>query len=64
MYWENIGLLGHHEPEPKKEILKKLKLGVGKYSNLLIDSNDLSYFNKGVKKTVFRKGQKKIDYGD
>lgn len=49
MYWSKIGLLTHHEPEPKRKILKSKKLRIGKYTNQLIDSRDLSYFNQGVR---------------
>lgn len=64
MYWKDIGLLTHHDPEPKCEILKKLGLDLGEYSHRLITSSDLSYYNKGIKKTEYIKGKKKIGYGD
>ncbi|MBU1046469.1 hypothetical protein KKH36_01665 [Patescibacteria group bacterium] len=64
MYWENIGLITYHDPKPKRDILKKLNLQVGKYSEYLISSTDLGYYNKGVKKTSYLKDDKKINYGD
>jgi hypothetical protein len=50
MYWENIGLLGHHEPRPKQAILKKIQLEIGEQAKRLITSADLSYYNRGIKK--------------
>jgi hypothetical protein len=64
MYWPNMGLLTHHEPEPKKKILKKLNLKEGEEIKRLVTSSDLSYYNRGHKKTAFIKGDKKIGYGD
>ncbi len=64
MYWSDIGLLTHHEPEPKREILREIKLPLGEHAHRLITSTDLSYYNNGVKKTVYAIGSKKIGYGD
>jgi hypothetical protein len=64
MYWPNIGLVTHHEPEPKQKILRNLSVGVGEFSNKLINSKDLSYYNNGLRKTVYKKGDKIINYGD
>lgn len=64
MYWKDIGLLTHHDPEPKRAILIKEGLDLGEHTHRLIVSSDLSYYNKGVKKTEYIKGEKKIGYGD
>jgi hypothetical protein len=64
MYWPQIGLLTHHEPELKRDILKKVKLALGEHASRLISSSDLSYYNNGIKKTIYSKGEKKIGYGD
>jgi len=50
MYWTKMGLLTHHEPEPKKAILKKEKIVNGKNVELLLKSKDLSYYNNGISK--------------
>jgi len=50
MYWPKMGLLTHHEPEPKRNILKKKKISIGKNIKKLLESNDLSYYNNGVSK--------------
>ncbi len=50
MYWSKMGLLTHHEPEPKKAILKKKKITNGKNVELLLKSKNLSYYNNGVSK--------------
>jgi hypothetical protein len=64
MYWKDIGLLTHHEPEPKQKILKSLGLKKGENMNRLILSTDLSYYNNGVKKITYSKGDKKVECGD
>jgi len=50
MYWPEMGLLTHHEPEPKRDILKKEKISNGKNIEMLLKNEDLSYFNNGVSK--------------
>jgi hypothetical protein len=62
MYWPNIGLITHHEPEPKKEILRTLKIENGDNIKKLIKSKDLSYYNEGFRKNRFIKGNKEINY--
>lgn len=62
MYWPDLGILGHHEPEPKKAILKKFGLNLGTHSKRLVESTDLNYYNQGVKRTTFTKGNEKINY--
>ncbi len=64
MYWPSIGLITYHEPEPKQKILKKLNINFGKNIKLLLDSNNLSYYNSGFTKTSFMKDKKSIDYTD
>jgi len=51
MYWPKIGLLTHHDPGPKKKILKKIGIKKGENIKKLINSTDLSYYNKGIRKT-------------
>jgi hypothetical protein len=53
MYWEKIGLLTHHEPISKRKILKENKIKGGDNVKKLLESNDLSYFNKGITKTKY-----------
>ncbi len=48
-YWPKMGLLTHHDPKPKKELLKKLKITNGKYIKKLINSKNLDYYNGGIK---------------
>lgn len=46
-YWPKIGLLTHHEPLPKQQIIKKLN-GLpkqAKYLNKLVRAKDLNHFN-------------------
>ncbi len=50
MYYPKIGLLMHHEPTPKKEILKNEKISEGKYIKKLLLNKDLSYYNNGITK--------------
>lgn len=50
MYWPEIGLLSHHDPKPKKNILKKNNIIAGKNIEKLMQSKDLSYYNNGVVK--------------
>ncbi|MDO8729127.1 MAG: hypothetical protein Q7K26_04550 [bacterium] len=64
MHWSNIGLISYHEPEPKQVLLKKAGLELGENGKRLVNSKDLSYYNEGVKKTVFVKGDKQTSYGD
>lgn len=49
MYWPKIGLLTHHDPKPKKEILEKLKIIKGKYIQKLINSKNLDYYNNNIR---------------
>ena len=48
MYWSKMGLLTHHEPLPKKKILKTKKISEGENIKKLLETHDLSYFNGGV----------------
>lgn len=47
MHWPEIGLITNHKPEEKKQILKNLGLDVGPNCRKLINSKDLSYYNRG-----------------
>jgi len=48
MYWDNIGLLTHHNPLDKKNILIKYNIKQGFNINKLITTSDLSYYNNGI----------------
>lgn len=50
MYWPFMGLLTHHEPSPKKRILKAAGIRKGKYTGKLRQRKDLSYYNNGIAK--------------
>lgn len=47
MYFPEIGLLTHHDPNEKKRIVDELNLDVGEYCRKLRNSDDLSYYNNG-----------------
>lgn len=47
-YWPNMGLLTHHEPEPKRELLKELNVVAGPELEKFMTADDLSYFNRGL----------------
>ena len=72
MFWSDLGLLTHHEPEPKKNILAKFvakqntkaSVILGDYVHKLLSSKDLTYYNGGVTKTNIEANGKKIGYGD
>lgn len=51
MYWPKMGLLTHHDPGPKKQILKRIGIKKGENIKKLLNSTDLLYFNKGTRKT-------------
>lgn len=44
--YSGIGLYAFGDPRKKRNLLKKNKLDVGKYSHKLISSKDLKYYNK------------------
>lgn len=48
MYWPKMGLLTHHNPDEKKEILFKKGIKKGDNIKKLLKSNRLDYFNSGV----------------
>ena len=48
MYWPVIGLLSHHDPAPKREILRENNIVAGKNIEKLLKSEDLSYYNGGI----------------
>jgi len=50
MYWPEMGLLSHHEPAPKKEILRAESIKGGESIEKLFQSEDLSYYNSGITK--------------
>lgn len=49
MYWSKMGLLTHHDPKPKKEILKRLKITDGKNIKKLLNSKKLDYYNNNIR---------------
>lgn len=50
MYWSKIGLLSHHDPAPKKEILKEWGIKKGESIKKLMRSGNLMYYNSGITK--------------
>ena len=52
MYWAKMGLLTHHEPLEKKKILRDKK-NYGRNTVKLLNSDDLSYFNNGVRRIEY-----------
>jgi len=53
MYWPKIGLLSHHDPVPKKEILKKNNIKDGGNIKKLLKSKNFLYFNSGITKMKY-----------
>lgn len=51
MYWGKMGLLTHHEPNSKKQILLQEKIQIGENIEKLLNSLDLTYFNSGITKS-------------
>jgi hypothetical protein len=64
MFWPKIGLVTYHEPDLKRILLKKNNLPLGLAGKQLLESLDLNYFNKGVRKTGFNKGSASVNYTD
>lgn len=64
MYWPKMGLITHHDPEPKRKILRQWKLKLGDYGNKLLGAKSLNYYNMGLVKTMYKKGKKNVGYGD
>ncbi len=64
MYFPNIGLITHHIPAPKRDILKKIKNLNGQYIHKLLTAADLNYYNQGLGKNTFAKGATRIVSGD
>lgn len=48
MYWPEIGLLTHHDPKSKKEILEKNGINEGLHIQKLLESDSFEYFNGGI----------------
>ncbi len=48
-HWEEMGLLTHHDPAPKKEIIKKQNIHGGENLQKLLSSHNLEYFNHNVR---------------
>jgi hypothetical protein len=53
MYWPKMGLLTHHDPLPKKKILKAEKITSGKNIEKLLEREDLSYYNNGIARAQY-----------
>ena len=64
MYWPAMGLITHHEPQPKQKALKTWELSLGKYGNAFLKAKKLDYYNNSFRKTAYINGDKKFDYGD
>ncbi len=64
MYWPKLGLITHHEPAPKRDILRVGKALAGKYAQRLMAASDMGYYNDGLTKNRYNKRGKKVDYGD
>ena len=48
-YWEHMGLVTHHDPAPKREILKMFGNTQGDNISRLLNSPDLTYYNNGAR---------------
>ena len=57
MYWPKIGLLTHHEPKQKQKDFRNHKVALGEHGKKFLNSKDVSYFNRGLEDTVFKKNK-------
>lgn len=64
MYWKSIGLLTQHDPYEKQKALREWSITLGEHSSRFLQEKDLGYFNDGLEKTTFTKGNTKIQYND
>lgn len=64
MYWPKIGLITHHDPEPKQQALAQWRLNLGEYGNQFLIAQDFGYFNMGITKLTYAKDGKTCDYGE
>jgi len=64
MYVPKIGLITHHDPVEKQQILKRWNVTLGEYGNKFLSTKDITYFNRGLDKNVYLKNGKKIGYRD
>ena len=48
-HWPKMGLLTHHDPKSKKEILKRLKITDGKNIKKILNSKKLDYYNNNIR---------------
>ena len=64
MYWPKMGLITHHDPEKKQAAARKWDLKLGDYGNRFLAEKDFSWYNGGLTKTAYIKGNKKIHYND
>jgi hypothetical protein len=53
MYWPKMGLLTHHDPLPKKKILKDKRIKNGENISKLLENEDLSYYNNGITRSQY-----------
>jgi|GEM_PF-913444 len=60
MYWPKIGLLTHHNPNEKQSAFKKWNIKSGEHGNKFIYSKDLSYYNNGLVKNLYKDCKKNI----
>lgn len=64
MYIPKIGIISHHDPIEKQQILKKWSLTLGEYGNKFLNTKDLTCFNRGLDKKVYLKNGNKAGYED
>lgn len=64
MHVPKMGLITHHDPIPKQEVLKRWKLSLGEHGQKFLGAKDLTYYNRALDKNVYVKNGKKIGYGD
>jgi hypothetical protein len=55
MFHPQIGLLGHHDPEEKRLACRHWSLHLGIHGTKFLTSENLSYFNRGIKKNRYKK---------
>lgn len=64
MYNKKMGLITHHRPEEKRDVLNEWDLDLGDHGEKFKRSIDLNYFNNGLDRNTFNKNGKIINYGD
>ena len=64
MHWPRLGLITHHDPKEKQRALRPYNVSLGEHGKKFLAARDLNYFNSGLTKTVYKKGEQVIDYND